>query len=488
MLGILIRKELTATLLSPKFGATFAVCAALILLSVLIGIQEYRAAVRQYDEAIQLAAQNLRTESSWMGLSTHAYRRPDPMQLLITGVNNDVGRASGINQVEDVKLTNSLYSEDTIFALFRSVDLTFIVSVVLSLFAILFTYDAVNGEREGGTLQLTFANPVPRATFILAKLLGSWLSLVIPLLVPLALGGLVLLLSGIPFSVDQLERLALFLVVSLLYFTLFIALGVLFSTLMRKSSMSFLVSLSAWVVLVLIVPRLGVMAAGAARPIPSVAETEAQVDAFAKDRWEAQMQAMQSRWQQRQEAMRSLTPQEREAYQRDHEHAWTEDDAAGRRDVERDIDAFSLRVSEDFRNRKSAQERIALSLARISPASSYQLAAMSVAGTDISLKSRYEDAMRAYRSAFTAFVDKKQQETGHQGGFRITVDSQTGFHFSAPRERGTLDVSNVPVFSPPQSTFGEMAASVAIDAGLLSIVTLLSYAGAFLTFLRYDIR
>ena len=46
MLSTLVIKELKAILLSPKFAATFAVASVLILLSVFIGIREYRAAVQ----------------------------------------------------------------------------------------------------------------------------------------------------------------------------------------------------------------------------------------------------------------------------------------------------------------------------------------------------------------------------------------------------------------------------------------------------------
>ena len=79
MIGILITKELRAILTSPKFAATFGVCSLLILLSVVIGIREYRTAEAQYGEGLQLAAQNLRTQASWMGIATTAYRAPDPM-------------------------------------------------------------------------------------------------------------------------------------------------------------------------------------------------------------------------------------------------------------------------------------------------------------------------------------------------------------------------------------------------------------------------
>lgn len=488
MLSTLILKELKSILASPKFAATFGVCALLILLSVYVGIQEYRTAVRQYDAALQLTDQTLRTQASWMGLATSAYRKPDPAQILITGVNNDIGRLSDISQFNPVKLTHSAYADDPIFALFRSIDVSFIVTVVLSLFAILFTYDAVNGEREGGTLQLTFANPVPRATYILAKLAGSWLGLVIPLLVPILLGALVIMLQGIPFTPDHWARIGLFVGISLLYFTFFIALGVFVSCLTRRSAVSFLVALVVWVTAVLIVPRLGVMAAGQMNPVPSVAEVEAQRDAFSKDRWESHMQELQGRWREREDATKGLSKEERDAYREDKLGIWMEEDDAMRKQVQKDIDGFSVRLSEDTRNRTAEQERLAFMLTRLSPASAYQLAAMNLAGTDIALKSRYEDAMREYRTRFTQYVEKKQKESGTQGGFRITVDSDKGFSFSAPRDRGTLDLSDLPVFAVPVRTFDAAAAPVVVDAGLLALYSLLAFAGAFLAFLRYDIR
>lgn len=488
MIATLIVKELRAILASPKFAATFAVCSLLILMSVVIGIREYRTAAGRYDQALELAAQNLRTQASWMGFTTTTYRAPDPMQIFIPGVNNDIGRLSGISGLEDVKLKNSTYADDPIYALFRSMDFSFIVQVVLSLFAILFTYDAINGEREGGTLQLTFSNPVPRSTFILAKLAGSWLGLVIPLLVPVLLAVLLVVMDGIPFTADHWARFGMFLLVSLLFFTFFIALGVLISTLTQRPATSFLLSLAAWVAFVLIVPRLGVMAAGAADPVPSVAETEARVDAFAKDRWDQQMNAMETRWRARQTEMQGMTKDQREAYEQDHEKQWSDDDEAGRQSVQKDIDAYAVRVNEDLGNRQAHQQKLAFTLSRISPASAYQLASMSLAGTGVSLKSRYEESMRAYRTAFMQYVARKQKESGGQAGFRITVDSETGFHFSAPRERGTLDVSGLPAFVPPAVRFAETAAASVIDAGLIAVFSLLALAGAFVAFLRYDVR
>jgi ABC-type transport system involved in multi-copper enzyme maturation permease subunit len=282
--------------------------------------------------------------------------------------------------------------------------------------------------------------------------------------------------------------LAAFAGISLLYFTFFVALGICISALTRRSSVAFLIALVAWVTLVLIVPRLGVMAAGQLQPIPSVAEIDAQRDAFAKDRWDQHMRDMESRWRSRESGMAGLTKDQREAYRDENLGQWMEEDDARRKQVQKDIDAYSVRLDEGLRNSKEAQELLAFTLTRISPVASYQLAATTLAGTGIPMKARYEDAMREFRTRFTQYVERKQEETGQSGGFRIEFNTNTGLKFSSPREGGTLDFTDLPRFTVPNLTPGETLAPTIMDAGLLALSSVLAFVFAFLAFFRYDVR
>ena len=488
MLSLVIWKELRGIIVSPKFVATFVICSVLILLSVIVGVHEYRIGVRQYEAALRLTDQAMRTQASWMGLATNAYRKPDPAQIFVTGVNNDIGRMYDIGRLSGVKLKDSPYSDDPIFAFFRALDLSFIVMVVLSLFAVLFTYDAINGEREGGTLQLTFANPLSRWVYITGKVFGAWLGLVIPLAIPVLIGIGLVAIQGIPLRVDMWERIVVFLGISLLYVTFFIVFGVMTSALTRRSSVSFLLALVAWVAFVLVIPRLGVMAAGEIKAVPSVAEVEAQADAYAKDRWEKHQEALTERCKERQASMAGMSEQERIAYREANSDKWMNEDDAQRKQVQQEIEDYRLRLDEDLRNRTDEQQQLAFTLTRFSPASAYQLASMNVAGTDITLKRRYEQAMREYRMQFVQYVEKNAKETGNTGGFRITIDSDTGFKFSAPRERGTLDLGGLPVFVAPQLSIAGVMSAVVVDAGILALFSIMGFAVASIAFLRYDLR
>jgi hypothetical protein len=240
------------------------------------------------------------------------------------------------------------------------------------------------------------------------------------------------------------------------------------------------------VILVLIIPRVSILVAGRMRPVPTVAEVEAQRDAYAKDRWEQHMAQMEARWQERQKPTEGMTQAQREAYRDDHMASWMDEDDARRKQMQKEIDAFSVRLNEVLRNTKEQQEALAFSLARFSPASCYQLATMALAGTGTDLKARSENAMIDFRERFNRYVEKKQQETGSTGGFRIEFNSDTGFKFSAPRERGTLDLSDLPRFS--MATLSEGLGGLPIDAGILAIGAVVLFGITFVRFLRYDVR
>jgi ABC-type transport system involved in multi-copper enzyme maturation permease subunit len=487
MFRTLIFKELESILFSPKFTATFAVCSLLMLLSVFVGIREFQSTSKQYAAANDLVQQEMREARGWMMVNNRVYREPNPLQVFASGIQNDIGRYSSISSWEPVKLVHSSYSDDPLFAVFRFVDFAFIVQVVLTLFAILFTYDAVSGERESGTLQLIFSNAVPRAQYIAAKFIGSWLGMVIPLAVPVLLSLSLLFVFGVHLTGEQWARLASLIGVSVLLFTFFIAFGIFVSAVTRRSNVSFLISLVCWVAFVLIIPRVGVMLSGQFVKVPTVAEIESQQDGFAKDRWNQHMKELTETWRGREELMKGLNDEQRKAKRDELEWAWAEQDDKLRKAVQRDIDENSRKLTEESRNRKLVQERLAFALSRVSPVSAFQLAVMNLAATDINVKNRAEDALTAFRSTFNQYKEQKQKESGGIAGLRISVDSNKGVKIDVGREIA-LDLSGLPQYQPVNASFGQVVALTLPDIGILGICSLLAFAGAFVSFLKYDVR
>jgi ABC-type transport system involved in multi-copper enzyme maturation permease subunit len=478
MFWLLVEKELKSVILSPKFTATFGICSLLMLVSLFIGIQEFWHTQSRYETALRLTEQELQSENSWWGIQNRAYREPDAMQVFVSGVDYDIGRLSQISTWTEVKLENSAYSDDSLFAIFRFVDFTFIVQVVLSLFAILFTYDSINGERESGTLKLALSNNVPRARFVLAKFVGSWIGLSVPILIPILLSVLVVILLEIPMAEGGWLKLSTLLVVSVLYFTFFIALGILVSSLTRRSAVSFLILLVVWVTIVLIVPRAATMAAGQLVHVDSVAEVDARKDRFSTDRWNNYRNERMRLREEREQITSSMTSEEADTYRAANRDRWVQEEEDLRQETMEEIGAYARKLDEDRNNQKAEMQRVAFSLSRFSPASSYQIAAMNLAGTNVELKARYEMAMHEYHKAFTTFVNAKREEerlAGRRGRSQNNSDE-------------TLDLTELPQFSPPEYAYSEAVAPSILDMGLLALYSILAFAGAFVAFLRYDVR
>ena len=76
------------------------------------------------------------------------------------------------------------------------VDWAFIIAYVLSLIALLFTFDSISGERESGTLRLTLANSVPRHAILLGKFLGALISISIPFMLAMLMNLLIISTSS----------------------------------------------------------------------------------------------------------------------------------------------------------------------------------------------------------------------------------------------------------------------------------------------------
>jgi hypothetical protein len=274
---------------------------------------------------------------------------------------------------------------------------------------------------------------------------------------------------------------------TVLLFTFFVAFGILVSTLTRRSNVSFLICLVGWIAAVLIIPRFGIMLAGQIVSVPTVSEIESQQDTFAKNAWDGHMKVMSEKWRKRSESLEGLNEKDRKAKREEMEWAWAEEDRNDRNKLQNEIDENARRLTEDLRNRKFAQERLAFTLSRFSPVSAYQLAAMSLGWTDIDLKTRYEDGLTAFRTVFNQHKEQKQKESGATGGIRISVDSKTGVKIDTGREIA-LDLTGLPEYTHTRPTLGESIGPVVIDFGLMALYSLLAFAGAFVMFLRYDVR
>ena len=105
----------------------------------------------------------------------------------------------------------------------------------------------------------------------MSKWIGGYLTLALPFLISL-LGGItyVYLTGVIQLDGEIVERLGWITGASLLYISLFFALGMMISTLTQKSSTALLISLFVWVCWVLVIPNLSPVITRSLYHVPSL--------------------------------------------------------------------------------------------------------------------------------------------------------------------------------------------------------------------------
>ncbi|RNC79331.1 MAG: DUF3526 domain-containing protein [Balneola sp.] len=470
MFKLIFTKELKEIIQSSRFTVSFAVCSVLIILAFFMGAQNYLASQEQYEAAVQENRNQIASNTEWIMVEHSIMLPPQPLMALVNGISNDIGRNISMRGRGELRAENTRFGDEPIFAIFRFMDLEFIFGIVLSLFAIIFAYDAINGEKVSGTLKLCFANPISRASFIGGKLAGSFVGLSLALMIPLLIGCALLPLLGIQLSSDEWTRLGLILLSGLAYFGLFLALAMGISAITSKPSNSFLIGLVVWIFAVLIVPRASVLISGRMVEVPNVDDITSQKNNYRVQLFEEDRPKMAEFT-----APEGTEPQDMMTQF----SAYMGELAAER---QKKIDAFNERLNEEFVNKRKEQEALALNLSRVSPTSVFTLTSTELAGTSLGLQNRFMESANEYQNVYGNFMREKTGQ--NQGGFRmimVTTDDDQ-------EEPERLDPNEMPQFEFNKATVAEAAGNSILDFGLLLLFNILFFGGAFAAFLRYDLR
>lgn len=484
MFKLILYKELREIIGTAKFAVTFGICSILIILAFFTGIKNYQSGMQEYkaSQAAELRKHEKRT--SWDEVNNiQIFLTPDPLASLVMGVSNDTGRAANIDGRLKPSTHDSTYSQQPVFAVFRYLDLEFVFQIILSLFAILFAFDAVNGEKERGTLRLSFANSVPRASYILGKLVGSFLALALPLLVPVLMGVLLLPLMGLTLSGEEWLKLALFIICGMLYLGVFLTLSIFISCLTKRSSSSFLFLLVIWVCSVLIIPKASVLIAGNTVKVPSTAEIYAKVAQLTRQNsrdMEGKLGDYLKNLRQEQTENKDNSPEFMERKQKELDEFLQNTLDENNESVEN----LRGRLYEDRRNKQIKQERLAFGIARISPTAVFTLAATTICGTSLDLRNYFQEKAAEYSQSFAEFIRSK---TGKNiGGQRIMIRITPMEEEKKPPQ--PINLGEIPEFTYKSPELSVVLQDAVPDLAILMLFNLIFFCGAFVAFLRYDLR
>lgn len=481
-------RELTDDLTSVRFVIITLLVIGLTPLAVYVGARDYANRLQEYNRLAadrqELAAGPAGKEvrgfdSPWTPQNDlgvlRALRSPEPLGVLVRGLDgalpeywdfSPAGLVAGPSPSRAQRLADVL----------GHLDVEFLIRVVLGLLAILLAFDAVVGEKELGTLRITLSQPISRSAFLVGKLIGG----AITLLVTLAAALLVALLSAQLFGIelltgDTLAKVALLAATSGAFLVCLYALGLLVSSLVMSQKTSLVVLLVTWVVAVLAVAPLATLIAQAVSPVPPTQAVETQKRALDENfRREAELSMGV--------VYREITglPENWADTRKYKEHK----DTIDRRIAPIEVDYLNKRrrvVSElerDAERRAARQNEIARTIMALSPAAAFATAAADLAVTGDAYHVAWLEAVRRHQSRLdTALFGDPPT---------ITIRNE-GASFGADL-RNAPSVADLQSFVPPRRDAAAAMSRALPALGLLLLYSGLFIAAAFVAFIRYDVR
>jgi ABC-2 type transport system permease protein len=165
---------------------------------------------------------------------------------------------------------------------------TSIIGFVTPVIAIALGFDAINGEFNQRTLSRLLAQPIYRDALLFGKFLARLLALTIALVsLWLLVLGLGMLRFGLPPNLAEVLRMLGFLVATIAYGGVWLAIAMLFSVVFRAPATAALAALGLWLLFtffwsLMVTPLLATMIAGPAQGVfganPAYLETQQWLD------------------------------------------------------------------------------------------------------------------------------------------------------------------------------------------------------------------
>ena len=479
MLLTLIQKEILHHILSVRFVALLLMCLLLIPLTLSINYRNYRQSLVDYREAVKLANIEETTMNPKMPLEpelevSKLFLKPTPLSVFANGLTEALPSYLGMTRNGVTQGPPALVSEPLSYLL-GHLDFLFVVGTVFSLLALLFTFDAVAGEKEMGTLRITLANALPRDLFLWSKLIGGYLVFVVPFLVSFLVGLLLLVLQGFPLGEpDIFPRVLSLTLGSLLYIAVFFAIGMVISTFLDNSKTALIVVFTLWVFAVLIAPRVGFLAAKFITPTPTSQSVYLEKTA-SRENFNAELAAKKTKihqelWAARQQNFAS--PEETQALTLGMKVGKEVDKRVKPLEAEyrQKIENHADEIDRNYQRQKARQEQTGEILSRITPTSSLIYLTTNLTQTGKGKRSNYLQTGKRYYNALYADL------------FSKIVD-----HVSV-RTMGPADVVKITQPPPLESpTLGDTVRQSMVDVLLLCFFAIVLTTGAFLKFFRSDI-
>ncbi len=396
---------------------------------------------------------------------------------------------SPIVQLRRAANSDSMFEDNGISSLISTLDLILITGILLSLLAILFSYDSVSGEREDGTLKLVLSNHLPRPLLLTGKWIGGTLTIWAPYLIMLFVVAILLLMNP-TIQWDESHWLSFLLigVAGLIYLSLFYLVGMLCSILSRNSGTSILISLFIWVVFVLVIPNTSPFLAAQLLEVPSVFKIEKETrritgierDNIIRSNSKALIRQYDDRYNIHAEEILRLS-------QEDQKRLITQTpelDGIIRKlrseldnivtEANKHQDKIAESLSENLRLRSIQQTKLSTQIASLSPYASFLFITTNLTDNGLNKDGNENRQSEAYTNILSEYLQKKKEEA---------QKADATFN-----ENSYIDLKDRPRFIYQPETISDRIKNTTSYWGILIIFNGVLLLVSFIAFNKYDIR
>jgi ABC-type transport system involved in multi-copper enzyme maturation permease subunit len=288
MLRTVLRRELLHNLYSLRFLISLALLMCVFVAGSISFVQGHALNLGKFEEGQAQFLKDMKSDAADATQLAVSHRtmalRPRDDGFIASAWEKYMPNALTFSAWNVFSFENRRGSANPFLRKFDDLDWSFIAALIASFVALMFTFDAVSGEKETKTLALSLSNPVSRGTLLLGKYLSAVLSVMAILLAGMFVSLTVVFIKGEIVMTPELVGQSLgFLVAAGLLVATFAAFGLFSSVVARNSNVSLLLALSFWLAFVVIIPNSSTFFAKNVFPIESSESVQKRVDAAFSD-------------------------------------------------------------------------------------------------------------------------------------------------------------------------------------------------------------
>ena len=155
----------------------------------------------------------------------------------------------------EVEYTSTVLGMADIMRGFKGVAM--IVGRFAPVIGIVLGFDAIVKEIKSSSMNTLLTHPVFRDNVILGKIVGCSLCILLSLFISINIAaGSMLIVSGIPVTLQHITRIEIFVLLTFFYSLFFLAISMFISTIVKKANTSLLYNIAIWLIFVILFAQL----------------------------------------------------------------------------------------------------------------------------------------------------------------------------------------------------------------------------------------